>query len=69
MSVAKAPDFEKALLLLYALQIGMPPWANGDAAEVLARLMDWPIERAVAAMQTAVNHGFATARAPQEPAE
>ncbi len=50
-------DWEKALLLLYVQQDGLPPWADNQHEPVLAALCGWTEERAVAAFKEAEQRG------------
>ncbi len=52
------PDYQKALLLLYIMQRGLPDWAYGQEESVLAKLLDWPIDRAEKAFQEAQAKGM-----------
>ncbi len=39
-------DDEQATLFVCLLYVDLPDWAGGDEALALARLMNWPVERA-----------------------
>ena len=52
-------DLEQATFMLALIATGsLPDWAEGDAARVLARLMNWPLRRASIAFERAQDDGY-----------
>ena len=54
----KLRDYEKATMILYILNEGLPDWAGGSIDATLARLMDWPLDRATEAFNKAEQEGL-----------
>lgn len=59
----KLDDHEKATLLMYMEQVGLPPWGGSKAdvqIQVLMALCDWGKDRAENAFKEAQSKGYAS---------